>query len=163
MSDGPFSEPPRNRSGAIQLQLPTITPPSYLAMRPGALAVMRERPKSKSADFPLSSMSTLSWKRSPFSIRYNNIALFLTGMYCFQVSMHNLKQAGNERCRGKCHLAADCHIEPRQMHGYWIYTQFAVGRGWSLKFLFLMYGITMNGLLSNIFAWGNSNVLVGLI
>ena len=48
-------------------------------------------------------------------------------MYCFQVSMYNLKRAGNEWCWGKCHVAADCHIEPRRMHGYWIYAQFAVG------------------------------------
>ena len=85
-----------------------------------------KKDQNLSTDFSLTSMSTLSWKRSPFSIRYNNIALFITGMYCFQVSVHNLKRAGNEWCWGKCHVAADCHIEPRQMRGNWIYTQFAV-------------------------------------
>ena len=162
MSDGSFNEPPCTHSGAIQLWLPTITPPFCLARH----QLSHKKDQNQSTDFPLTSMSTSSWKRSPFSIRYNNITLFLMGMYCFQVSVHNLKQAGNEPCRGKCHVAADCHIEPRWMHGYWIYAQFAVDHcpdvteGGLQNFC---SSYMMNGLSSNIFAPRHSNVLMRLI
>src|ERR1700727_593103 len=65
MSQGFLNNPPTSRSGAIQLRPPTMLSPPMIAVRLVTSALIRERPKSHRTALPLSSISTLSWKKIP--------------------------------------------------------------------------------------------------
>src|ERR1700683_1565135 len=104
MSQGFLNEPPRSRSGAIQLRLPATLPPSAFAVRLVVRLVTsaftRARPKSQSTAFILSSISTLSWDKTKFAVSCTNATAGVKETYCFQISMYNVMRVEINKAQG---------------------------------------------------------------
>jgi hypothetical protein len=102
ISHGFFSEPPRSLSGDIQLRLPTTPAKSAVAERLVTSAFTRERPKSQSTPFPLSSIRMLScrekasmgisyWWKSERHYRFQVTVNYLLRMQVYQAEGYVVK------------------------------------------------------------------------
>jgi hypothetical protein len=89
MSQGFLSEPPNNRSGAIQFRLPRIlTAPAAIVLLVTS-DLIRERPKSQSTALWLSSIRTFIWMEKKISNK-SEISQDVGLHNCFKVTVNNL-------------------------------------------------------------------------